>query len=648
MELHTTFGTSSVHFADGRLVVGTGRVERTWCWTGDGFGGSNLRDLVTGAEWQGEPPAQADWCLPGWRDGNPAAELVSLTACEGTDEGFTSPHLAVLAETVYAEAKLRLRFTVWAYPGAPGLRTQLAVLALPGYAGVAARATGRVERIPCSLTGTNRRLIGYYNDTQNRNDTHLDLLEEAVIPGWDGVPEFHRWPSVVGVETARTASGGFALVQESHKCVNQKGHDTGLFRVTKDSLELDGWGLLPQEIQPETWYAAWAAWLVTYGPGEFAAAEGLKAFDRLRYPVDPARDIYILANTWGSTMPGPDAKNAARETNVLVEIDTQAELGIDYQQVDDGWQGDQYQRFVPDPVRYPEGWRNIVAHAAAKGVGLGLWAAGQPISLDDLKAAYDAAGFRQYKLDFVHFRNHAQIRELVDKVRAFVLHTGHRVRINWDVTENEPRFGYFFGREYGSIYLENRKDRCPEWVVYQPHTVLRDLWQVAHYLNLNRFQASVQNIDRVDPAYSDGPAHSHAYCVAITLMATPLFFAETHHYRPAARAEIRALLAVYKEHRAAVYSGMVQPIGSKPDNRSWTGFQCLLPDGESGYLTVFREIGNPETTATLALHRMANEKLVFTDLCSGEAWQTQTDAQGRVAFTIPTAPRFRFLRYERI
>jgi hypothetical protein len=644
MELRETFGTSTARLCDGTLTIGTGKMERTWQWTGDGFGAVALRDLSSGAEWAGEA-ASADWRLPGWGDANPPAELVSVTTGEGSDEGFTSPHLAVMAEMLYPAASLRLRFTVWAFPGAMGLRTQLKLQAMAGYEGEVARSSGRVERVPCQMAGTDRRLFGYYNDTQNRNDTHLDILEEAVVHGWAGTPEHHRWPSVVCVEGEKA---GFALVQESHKCTNQKGHDTGLFRALDEALELDGWGLLPQEVRTDCWSPAWGAWLVVYASGDLSREQSLKDFDRLRYPIDPARDIYILANTWGSTRPGPAARDAASESNVLVEIDSQADLGIDFQQVDDGWQGNQYQTFVPDPERYPKGWTNIVAQAAAKGVKLGLWGPGQPISLDDLKRNYDHGGFLQYKLDFVHFRNHAQVQELIRKIRAFVLYTGHRVRVNWDVTENQARFGYYLGREYGTIYLENRKDCCPEWVVYKPHTVLRDIWQVSRYLTANRFQASVQNIDRVDPAHSDGPAHSHAYCVAITLMATPLFFQETRHYSAAARTEVRDLLAVYKQHREAIYGGTVHPIGSKPDNRSWTGFQCILPGSDAGYLTIFREIGNPEPSCALSLHHVAGATLACTDLRTKQTWHAQADAVGKVQFEIPTAPDFRFLRYERL
>lgn len=176
--------------------------------------------------------------------------------------------------------------------------------------------------------------------------------------------------------------------------------------------------------------------------------------------------------------------------------------------------------------------------------------------------------------------------------------------------------------------------------MYIPHTVLRDAWQLAKYLNIHKVQCPVQNVDRVDPTLSDAPLHSHGYAVAIALMATPVFFQQTRFYADAARNEIRRLLAVYKEHRAGMYRGVVHPIGSKPNNRSWTGFQCVTSPRD-GYLTVFRELHNTEDRRRIALRGLPAGEIVATDLLSGE---TVTGAELEIA--IPEAPGFRFLRYE--
>ena len=463
--------------------------------------------------------------------------------------------------------------------------------------------------------------------------------------------EWCDWASVACVEDD---AGGIAMVKESHKCVNQPGYATGGFLCDEArGLSCTGWGLRPNEISPEAFTPGWATWCLAWAGGDLDREIAFKTFDRFRYPIDPARDVYVQANTWGSTDNSPDARRAATENSVLREIETCAELGIDVVQIDDGWQtppgnptwkpGDH--GWHPHPASYPDGWARVRRRAGELGIRLGLWAAAMPIGLDELKKNFTEGGFLQVKLDFAALRNRAEIEALMRKVRDFIAWTGHRVRVNWDVTENEPRYGYFFAREYGSIYLENRKPARPLSVVYRPHTVLRDLWQVARYLNIHRFQCPIQNVDRVDPEYSDAPLHSHAYATAIALMGIPLFFQETKYYSESAKAEIRALLEVYKEHRAFLFEGIVHPIGAKPDNASWTGFQCHLPNEGRGYLLIFRERCNARARHSFELGWLRPGTLHLTDLVSKRNWRQQTGPGGPLDITVDRAPGFRFLHY---
>ncbi len=268
-----------------------------------------------------------------------------------------------------------------------------------------------------------------------------------------------------------------------------------------------------------------------------------------------------------------------------------------------------------------------------------------PISLAELKANHAEGGFVQYKLDFANLRNRKDIESLMRKVRDFIKWTDHHIRVNWDVTENKPRYGYFFAREYGCIYLENRKPMRPLSVVYKPHTVLSDLWQVARYLNLHRFQYSIQNVDRVDPERSDALLHSHSYAVAIALMGIPLFFQQTKYYTDEAKAEIRLLLDVYKRQRNWIYGGIVHPIGDKPDNTSWTGFQCHLPEENCGYLMVFRERCNAEPEHSLRLGWMQQGMIHVKDLLQGTTSEKQVGSGGVVSFRVEHPPGFLFLQY---
>ncbi len=106
--------------------------------------------------------------------------------------------------------------------------------------------------------------------------------------------------------------------------------------------------------------------------------------------------------------------------------------------------------------------------------------------------------------------------------------------------------------------------------------------------------------------------------MAKTLMGSPVFFQETKYYSKEARDQIRPLLAVYRQHRDEISEGYVFPVGKKPDNKSWTGFQNVQPQSNSGYLTLFRELHNAETKSRLKLRFLdPGPTLKLTDLLSG-------------------------------
>lgn len=647
-------GAASVRCEGTRLQVNTGLMQRVWELTNHGLLTRRVTDLASGKVWE-RPTSSltADWVLPlaneekvnGWLS---SAELTETVMTAGDDEGFTSEHLSATVALTYRQDLLQVQWHVWVYPGAPGVRTQLMARALPGFECTAERSTARdfvgflrCDAVPVSFEGTTRRMIGLYGETQQRNDTDLDLLQEVERTGNLRAPEYCTWANALCVEQG---ARGIALVKESHKFINQNGHDTGVFICDPGAgLASHGWGLLPGELT-EAFQPGWASWCLVYDGDDAARQRAFKRFDRIRYPLDRQRDIYVQANTWGSSYGHIEHRDAAGEENVLKELGSCADLGIDVLQIDDGWQGNDYSQWVPWEERYPEGWTNVREHAESLGVQLGLWAAAEPVGLDDLKRAWEEGGFVSYKLDFASLTSRAKLQALMDKARAFIAGTGHTVRINWDLTEVCARYGYFFAREYGHIFLENRKPVVPKCTTYKPHTVLRDLWQLSKYVNLLKFQGSVQNVDRVNRGLSDAWMHSHDYCLAITLMSTPLFFQQTFYYDEPARQQLRPLLKVYKEHREAIYRGIVYPIGDKPDNASWTGFQSH--DAETGvsFLSVFRELNNDQPKATLRLHWMNGQPLKLTNLMTGESWETESGANGEVTFTIDGVPGYLFLR----
>ena len=657
--MQTTFQQARAEWDEQTLMVSTGTVTRRWVLAGAGLKTTGLRDETGAFEWPLlEESCNCDWEVPGVdANGHTGCRVEDVRMTKSTDEGFTSPHLAVELDLLYPGPVMRVRFCVWAYPGVPGLRTQLWLRP-----GASKRlhdldATGRAEHLPIDPADAHWHAAGYYNETQARNKPGLDLLKEWRAAAPHAAGETVVWPCLADM---RVDGHALILVKESHKCVNQTGCDTGVFQFEPGGgLASTGWGMAGSPLDPTRYHPAWPHWCLCAGADDVAVQEAVKRFDATRYPGDTSRDVYMISNTWGSRGPevpkGRGSRDAAREDNVLREIDIAADLGIDVVQIDDGWQvPDDRRGWLPDhdhgwrphPDLYPDGWTNVRHHARARGVRLGLWSAAQWISLDELIENEQAGGFTQWKLDFADLRRHEDVWELAGKVRAFALASNHRVRMNFDATEVRPRFGYYFGREFGCIYLANRKPYTPEETVYVPHLMLRDLWQLAHYTQLQRFQGTIQNVKSVNPERTDAQLHDQSYAVAVALASTPVFFMELQTLEEGDREQIRPLLQAYRRERESMYRSIVYPIGDQPDNTSWSGFQCHRADESVGHLLVFRERLNKEPSRAIRLHRLAGRSLRITDCLSGEARKVRAADNGEVEFEIPQAAGFVFLRYE--
>jgi hypothetical protein len=135
-KLEAACGSTAARTEGNSLIVTTGAVERRWKWTGKGLATVGLRDLSSGREWadgkgsggngvDSDGDRDCDWSNSEVIPAGATAEIVSLTALEDDDEGFTSKHLKVAAEIAYPQAGVSVRYEIWAYPGAAGLRTQL-------------------------------------------------------------------------------------------------------------------------------------------------------------------------------------------------------------------------------------------------------------------------------------------------------------------------------------------------------------------------------------------------------------------------------------------------------------------------------------------------------------------------------------------
>jgi hypothetical protein len=648
-KLNTLLASASTWTQDDVLTISTGVVSRELTWTGKGLVTTGLHDLRIHKNWATSlcDNQSADWSFPGLTEGN--ATLLSLSAAPSTDEGFTSEHLEVVAEIEYPDTGITLKLVIWAYPDAPGLRTQLWLKGRAADLDYVCRTENsadtserRVDYLPISegqLTG-----FGYFNNTQNRHSEAHHLSKEERL-----TEEDVNWASVLFVEGN---TGGLAWVKESHKCVNRSGVDTGNF--VRDAVGLHNFGsALSAEFIRSDYRWCWAASVVLYPESTSDARElAMKQFDRARFPIDATRDVWIKANTWGSGDSNLESVAKASELEVLKELDSMSDLGIDLLQVDDGWQKGRSMEadaktheWYPREDWYPNGWSTLRKAAAEKGIQLGLWTA-YTAKLEDLKRNFDEAGFVTWKYDFTHIDNYENLFHHWSKFRDFILYTDHKAHMALDVTENAPRFGYFWARDFGCIWLANRKPNYPVKTIPKPSLLLRENRELAQYVNLNKFELPIQNFDRVNAQESDASLYGASYGVALGLMGIPTFFQTTYYYENASRDAVRDLLSIYKKEQAALYQSYVFAVGDEPNGAAWSGFQWTHPASKIGYLLIFRERQNTEASRTLSLRfSQPSDSLKVTDLRTGQTSQIELDKECQIPLKVQNPADFTFLKY---
>ena len=128
------YKTAKATYKDNKINVCTGKVERTWKWTGKGFQTVSIKNQTTGVTYgQIGGGGLCDWDLPGSIDNKSTAELLDVKVTESDDDGFSNKHLQVISTIKYPDSKIEIQHVIWVYPDAPGIRTQLRVKALDGY-----------------------------------------------------------------------------------------------------------------------------------------------------------------------------------------------------------------------------------------------------------------------------------------------------------------------------------------------------------------------------------------------------------------------------------------------------------------------------------------------------------------------------------
>ena len=657
------YKNAKVVFKNNNIIVSTGKIERVWNWTGKGLQTVSIKNQLTGEEYAKiDSKYQCDWDLPGAINDTTRAELIDFNVAESDDEGFSNKHLQVITTIKYPEAKLEVQHVIWVFPNAPGIRTQLLVKAMDGFSLLnlpdkegermdcgykIAVPSARCEYLPLDFTIENaRRYWGYYNNPGGRHDPSREMLKETVVTGYPlFLTEDNNWASGLSIEY-NNGGDGVCVVKESPKCVNQQSHYTGSYYSGPNGLTVTGWGLTPEEIVTDRYRECWATWTIVWSQGNDGLQLALKQFDRVRYPVFPERDMFILSNTWGQA--DPDGARFTEKDYLMKEIPALAKLGIDVMQIDYGWQkgGGGYRDAHGFSPKYKNGWKDIKAEADKYGLRFGLWITAKLSTAEELNKNIDELGFVSWKVDFDSLANRADYEDRIKKYREVMKHAWMKTQFTLCPEYDDPRYGWYYCKEYGSIYFQNIQESLPAHLTMVPYQVLRQHWLMSKYFNSNKLQVLLQNPKRTNPERSDAPQHSHSYCFAMGVPFVPCFFQSAQYLDARGQIELQNFIALYKKHREAIFNCYTFPIGDKPDNQSWSGFQMLNEDDKSSnYLLLFRELHNTQNQKSIQLKLLAGKTINITNLETGESSVQKVSADGDMIFTLNEPGSYLFLQY---
>lgn len=324
--------------------------------------------------------------------------------------------------------------------------------------------------------------------------------------------------------------------------------------------------------------------------------------------------LVSMSNTWG------DRNGISRVCRdfVLKEIDAAKEIGVDIVQVDDGWQiGKTYDTSKWDAQNRPvfsgdywtldenlfkNGLNELTEYAKKSNIKMGIWFA--PDAHDNyalfdrdvavLKKAYHEWGVRFFKLDMFWITNLEERDKFLNLLKE-IYSFGNDVAVQLDVTRFN-RINYFCGKEYGTLFVENRYTKGG---TYYPHRTLKNIWMLAKYLPTQKFQFELANPDLNGDFYKEtddfAPSkYSMDYIFATTMLSNPLFWMEMQFLSEERRAELKKIMPIWNEIKEELSSAVVTPIGQKPTGRSIAGFKVSV-NNKDKYLLIFRESTSEES-----------------------------------------------------
>ncbi|MBI2914826.1 MAG: alpha-galactosidase [Firmicutes bacterium] len=665
-----------VAVADGRLVIGNSLIERSWDCKNGHFGTVSFVDKTSGREWV---PAAYGGQETTVRHSGGAFNLAGSDSFDRIEF-----EIEIQVETPLASPGIRTTVTLGTtgmnlpkgehlfaikkhfliYPRVPAVRSYVEIGADTEIDGL---SPGTVDSVRLAADELLATAIQLHDDTDNTN-LLVTRRKRRVLPRM--VQCFAG--NILLVENAKTGDGVFA-VKESP--VHDSQLFPGIYDLRVNPLSIEGMGF--DRTKPGGFRRSYGAVLGVYRGGEAYGIAALKEYQKARYKLVPERDYMITTNPWEGHIQN------INEGAILGELDCARELGLSHLQIDYGWFGHYMTDF--DREKFPNEFVHVRSRADEAGIKLGLWMnpmgvwSGSPmvkehpdwVAVDGKRRPVESfrfvdpvlgmdlcsdgffehmkqliSGYRvtygivNPKMDMFQLdRYQTQLGDLYDHYEAYE-------RLQQEVRELHPdiafiqdvtvgkRPSYDFALEYGIITLENRYliGRAGR---YYPHQTLNNLWQLAPYVPPQKLLIEVHH---------DAPGYSPSYTFAIAMFANPMFWEALASMSPGDRHELKSLIALYKEHRDAIFSGHILPVGEEPSGSSWTGFQSHDFATSGGYAIVFRE-AHPSETGLIRMEFLQGKTVRFQSLTDATADVMKASDKDEVEFRLGSQNSFRLYRY---
>lgn len=418
---------------------------------------------------------------------------------------------------------------------------------------------------------------------------------------------------------------------------------------------------------------------------------GLKRYQLERYKLRNREPVEYLANSWPAYFLKID------EQKILDELQAASECGVDTVFIDDGW----FDIFMGDvdTERFPNGFTRIVEKAKALNIHVGLWM--NPMGLDSRHpqaGEWDGAECHDTNIEgnpwnwVARSTNFTPVEKVVsEKTRTYMgmdlLNPGYAAHIRKKVTDLYSQFGckrfkfdlyqlnkyhtllgdahehyeayrrllddlkdeipglmismdvtrtnrpcFDFGMDYGRLFLENRGRRLKDHRYYQPYTSLGNLWRLARYMPA--FRCELEMMPQIDE-------YPLEYILGTTLFAHPLYWGALVDMEPDKRKRVNEFKTVMAPHKQRMMNQWILPFGDAPGRDTWSGFLSVDPDGEHGYVAIYRN-GGEDDGKTLELPDEAEGHSLRNVL---DAADTVEVISGRVDFMISEPFGFRLYAF---